>query len=111
MGSSGVEVFGRPAHCPLLLDLAIAGVMAVVTASAISSCTEKNVGEVAVVTLGPDMLAGLRLDQLCSDAESVAGLAQAAFEHVTHAQFAPDLFHIDRAARGSEGRVGGDHKQ
>ena len=26
-----------------------------------------------------------------------SGLADAALEHVTHAQFAPDLFYVDRA--------------
>jgi hypothetical protein len=35
----------------------------------------ENVGEVAVVALGPDVLAGRGLDQLCGDADSIAGLA------------------------------------
>ena len=43
------------------------------------------------------MLAGLGLDQLRGDADSVPGFAQAAFEHIAHAELMPDLFHIDRA--------------
>ena len=46
-----------------------------VTASVISSCTAKNVGEVPVVALRPDLLAGLRLDQLRRDADTFTGLA------------------------------------
>jgi hypothetical protein len=38
---------------------AMAGAMATVTASVISSC--ENVGEIPVVALGPDVIAGLRL--------------------------------------------------
>jgi len=34
----------------------------------------EDVGEVAVITLSPDMLAGLRLDQLCGDADAIAAL-------------------------------------
>ena len=42
----------------------------------------KDVSEIAVVTLGPDMLAALGFDQLRSDADAIAGFAQAAFEHI-----------------------------
>jgi hypothetical protein len=45
----------------------------------------KNVVERAVVTLGPDMRAALRLNQLRGDAHPVARLAQRAIEHVAHA--------------------------
>src|SRR3954454_1527933 len=57
----------------------------------------ENVSEIAVIALSPDMLAGFGLDQLRGDADAVAGFAQAAFEHVAHTQFAPDLLHIDGA--------------
>ena len=57
------------------------------------------------------MIAGPRLHQLRSDADPIASLAHAAFEHITHAEFAPDLFHIDRTAPVGEGRVPGDDEQ
>jgi hypothetical protein len=37
----------------------------------------------------------MRRDQLRSDAQAVAASAYAAFEHVAHTEFAPDLFHVD----------------
>jgi hypothetical protein len=40
-----------------------------------------------------------------------AGLAQAAFEHVAHAQLAAHLLHVDRAALVGEARVARDHEQ
>src|SRR6516165_4557976 len=62
----------------------------------------EDIGEIAVVALGPDMLAGLGLDQLRGDPDTIAGFAQAACEHITHAQLAADLFHVDRSAFVSE---------
>src|SRR5208282_2311958 len=71
----------------------------------------KNIGEVAVIALGPEMPAGRRLDQLRGHPHSIAGLAHAAFKHVAHAQLAPDLFHVDRAALEGEARVARDDEQ
>jgi hypothetical protein len=45
----------------------------------------EDVGEVAVVALGLDMVAGLGLDQLCGDVDAIWGFAHAAFEHISHA--------------------------
>ena len=41
----------------------------------------------------------------------LAGLADAAFEHEAHAQFAADLLHIDCAALVGEARIAGDHEE
>jgi hypothetical protein len=71
----------------------------------------KDVGEIAVVALGPDVLASLGLDQLRSDADAIAGLAYAAFEHIAHTELAPNLLHIDRAALVSEAGVARDDEQ
>ena len=57
----------------------------------------ENIGNFAIVTVGPDMFAGLGLNQLRGDADAVAGPAQAAFEDLTHTQFAPYLLQVDRA--------------
>ena len=40
----------------------------------------ENIGEIAIVALGPHMVAGYRLDQLSSDADPIAGLAHATFK-------------------------------
>jgi hypothetical protein len=53
--------------------------------------------------LGPDMAAARRLDQLRGQADAVAGLAQAPFEDIAHAEIAADLFHVDRPALVDEG--------
>ena len=51
----------------------------------------EDVGEVAVVALGPDVVAGRAVDQLGGDPHPAAGLAHAAFEHVADAQLARHL--------------------
>src|SRR5882757_10129172 len=71
----------------------------------------ENIGEFAVVALGPDMVAGSRLYQLRSDADPIAGLAHATFEHIVHAELAPDLFHIDRSTLVAETRITCDNEQ
>jgi hypothetical protein len=40
-------------------------------------------------------IASVGLDQLCSNADPPSGLSYRAFEHIAHAQFAPDPLHID----------------
>src|SRR5262245_11028090 len=71
----------------------------------------ENVGELAVVALCPDVLAGVSLDQLCGDADTVAGFTQAAFEHVAHAELAPDLLYVDSAPLVRKTRIARDHEQ
>ena len=44
------------------------------------------------------MRPGFRFEQLRGDAQSLARLAHTALQHVSHAQFAPDLTHVDRLA-------------
>ncbi len=53
-----------------------------------------------LVALRPEVMTGSRIDQLAGHAHSVAGLANAAFEHVAGAQAAADLLDIDRAPLG-----------
>src|SRR3954447_7055593 len=43
----------------------------------------EDVGEIAIVPVGPQMATRGRIDQLGCDADAVAGLAHAAFEHVS----------------------------
>src|SRR5262245_11294415 len=42
----------------------------------------ENVGEIAVVAFGPDMIPGRAVDQLRTDADAASGLAHAAFENM-----------------------------
>src|SRR5216684_982617 len=71
----------------------------------------EDIGEIAVVALGPDVVASLRFDQLGGHTDPIAGLTHTAFEHIAHAEFAPDLFHIDRPALVGEARVPRDDEQ
>src|SRR5215471_2252260 len=65
----------------------------------------------AVEPIGPEMRADFRLDQLPSDAHSVAGFPHTALEHVAHAEFERDLLYIDRLAFIGEGRIASDDKE
>ena len=58
----------------------------------------EDVGELAVVAVGPQMIAERRVDQLAGDAHAARRFAHAAFEDVAHAELARDRPHVDRAA-------------
>src|SRR5437764_1080623 len=51
----------------------------------------------AVEVVGPEMTARRDIDQLAGDAHPGPCLADAALEHVAHAELAPDLLDVDRA--------------
>ena len=70
----------------------------------------ENVVQRAVKTVGPDVRAGRRVNQLPSDTHPVAGFAHAAFEHIAHTELLRHLLHVDRLALVGEGRVAGDHE-
>ena len=65
----------------------------------------------AVEPISPDMRAGLRLDELRGDAHAVARLAHAALQHIAHAEFAPDLLHVDGAALVGEAGIARDDEE
>jgi len=44
--------------------------------------------------------AGFRLHELGADPNALVRLADAAFQHIAHAQFATDPFHVDAEWRG-----------
>src|SRR5205814_8033712 len=68
----------------------------------------ENVFYCTVVSLGPQMTSCARLNQLSGDAEAIAGFSDAAFEDVTHAELAADLFDIDGVALVGEAGVSSD---
>src|SRR5580700_6951194 len=57
------------------------------------------------------MLPGRRVDQLATDADASASLAQAALQHVVQPELAGDLLRIDPLALVAEGRVAGDDRE
>jgi hypothetical protein len=71
----------------------------------------EDVAQLAVVAFGPDMLAGLRVDELARDPEPLPGRPDAALEHVAHPEIARDLADIHGPALVDEGRVARDHEE
>ena len=71
----------------------------------------KNVRQVAVVSIGPDVIAGCGVDELRGDAHAIAALAHAALQHVAHAEFAGDALHVDGLALVDERRIARDDEE
>ena len=65
----------------------------------------------AVVPIRPQVRARLGFEQLRRDTQARSRFANAALQHVTHAQFAPDLPDVDRLALVDEARIASDHEQ
>ena len=65
----------------------------------------------AVEFIRPQMPARRRLDQLAGDANARSRFPHTAFQHIAHAEFAPDLFDIDGAALIGKARIARDHEQ
>ncbi len=65
----------------------------------------------AVEAVRPEMRAGGGVDELTGDPQAVARLANAAFQHVAHAEFAADLLYVDGAALVGEARIPRDHEE
>jgi len=71
----------------------------------------EHVVELAFILGGPDLIAGCGIGELCSDANPLATLADAAFEHVAHAEFLGDLLDVNGPALVGEGGIAGDHEE
>jgi len=69
------------------------------------------VGELAVVSLRPEMTAGGDVVELSGDAHAIAFLAHAAFDHVTDAKGLADFLDVDGLALVGERRVARDHEE
>ena len=57
------------------------------------------------------MGAGLRIDELGRNAEAVIAAADRAFEHIAHAELAPEFADIDRLPLVLKGGVAGENAQ
>src|SRR5262245_42524222 len=64
----------------------------------------EHVSHLAVVALGPDVIAVGDVDELSGDAQPVPGLADAAFEYGRDAQFLADVSNVDLASAEPERR-------
>jgi len=71
----------------------------------------EDVLELTIVTFGQQVDAGFRLDQLRADADTLAGIAKASFEHISRAKFAADTFYVNSLSLIGEGRIARDHRQ
>ena len=71
----------------------------------------EEVGHGLIEALGPEMRAGLRVDELDVDAQPIAGALNAALQHIPHVQLAPDLLQIDMFSLVGEGSVAPDHER
>src|SRR4051812_28662627 len=107
----GVETVGRLARDPLALAALHGGQYCGRDAPRYFVLHCEDIGEVAVIALGPEMSVGRCLDQLPGHPYPVAGLAHAAFENVAHSKFTADLLDAGRAALVGEARIPGDDKQ
>ena len=68
----------------------------------------EEIGERLIEPLGPKMTACRRVDELHVDPHAIGRALNAAFEHIAHVQFAPDLLEVDRFASIGERRVPAD---
>ena len=71
----------------------------------------EDVLELAIVAFCPDMRLGLAVDELNSDPDPIARLADASFGDVVDPELARDLLGLDGLALVDEHRVAGDHQQ
>ena len=107
----GVEAFGRLALCAF--DFGAFKLMRDRADDALGDPILKleDVVERAFIALGPEMAAGRCIDELSGNAHAVRRFADAAFQHIAHAQVAADLLHIDGPALVGEARIARDHEQ
>ena len=71
----------------------------------------EDVAQLAVVPLGPDMLASRGVDELTGDTNSPAGSPDAALEDVTDAEFLGDPADVHGSSLVGEGRVARDDEE
>jgi hypothetical protein len=71
----------------------------------------EDVAETTIKPFRPKMCPGGGIDELSRDAHPIGRFANAALQHVTHPELAPDLLHVDGAALVCEARVAGDDEQ
>src|SRR5664280_1805347 len=76
MGAPGIKTCRRPAYCPSLLGVGNGWRYGDGRGLSDFILHGENVGEITVVALGPDMIAGLGLNKLCGHPDAVAGFSE-----------------------------------
>jgi hypothetical protein len=71
----------------------------------------EDVFERLVVSVRPEMNADCCIDQLGCDAQAIAGLADASFQHVADTQLPADSPRVGSLVFVSETRIAGDHEE
>src|SRR6516164_9324816 len=71
----------------------------------------EQVGQIAVASLGHDVMAGIGLDQLRRDPYPTARFAHATLDDVAHPQFLSDLPNVNGPALVGEGRGARDYRE
>src|SRR5262245_24638986 len=71
----------------------------------------EDIGQVAVVSLSPQMGAGGDIDKLAADAHALPGSAHIAFENIADAKVAANLLEIDGFSFVSECGIAGDDEK
>jgi hypothetical protein len=97
IGTPGIEACRQFAHRPLLLGVGDGRRNGDGCGLSNFILHRENVGEIAVVALSPDMVAGFGLSSWRSPGRGCRIFGDC-LEHVADAEFTPDLFHIDRTA-------------
>ena len=71
----------------------------------------KDVIEIAIVAFGPYVMPVLRVDQLASDADTVPGFSDAAFQDISCSQSLTNGLHLYGLSFVGEARVTGYHRK
>src|SRR5215469_8865744 len=71
----------------------------------------EDVGQIPVISLGPEMGAGGYIDKLAADAHPLPGPAHAPLEDVANAKLAANLLEIDGFSFVGECGIAGDHEK
>ena len=71
----------------------------------------EDVVEIAVIALGPQMIASRSVDKLSRNPKAVAALSDRAFEHVADAKLASHLLHINCTPFVGEARIPCDNEK
>src|SRR6266581_4440312 len=71
----------------------------------------EDIMQVTIECLGPDVLAGLRANELCGHSQSVTRLADTTFEYVRNTQLSGDRLESFGPSLEVEGRSPRDHPQ
>ena len=71
----------------------------------------EEIGDWLVEALGPEVAAGVGVDQLHVDPHAVPGALHAAFEHIAHVEIAADLLNVSGLSLVRKGGVAGDDER